>query len=215
MRRADLVIFDCDGTLVDTETASNRVLAEILTEYGAPLTGEESQARFCGYSLAAIAEELSYRGIILPGDWAEQYYARCLPVLAEEARAMPGALETVEALEALRIASCVASQGPVAKMRLTLGRTGLWPRFEGRVFSAYMVKRGKPWPDLFLHAATQMRTGFDRCVVVEDSLTGVKAAVAAGMRCLALATGAEARAMAALGAEPIESLMDVPDAVAG
>lgn len=215
MRRADLVIFDCDGTLVDTEAASNRVLAEILTEYGLPLTPEESEARFYGYSLRIIAEELLHHGIVLPGDWTEQYYARCLPVLAEEARAMPGALETVEALEALRIASCVASQGPIPKMRLTLGRTGLWPRFEGRVFSAHMVARGKPWPDLFLHAATQMRTGFDRCVVVEDSLTGVKAAIAAGMRCLALATGEKAAAMAALGAEPIDSLLAVPDAVAG
>jgi HAD superfamily hydrolase (TIGR01509 family) len=93
---------------------------------------------------------------------------------------------------------------------MALSRTGLWERFAGRVFSASMVKRGKPYPDLFLHAAEVMRTGFDRCVVVEDSLTGVKAAINAGMRCLALATGEEATAMAALGAEPIESLMEVP-----
>jgi len=214
MRRADLVIFDCDGTLIDSEGPVNRVLAEYVSELGLPLTAEESERRFRGMQMAAVAEALAADGLLLPADWLEVYHARTIAEFERELNLIPYALEAVEAMTVLGVGTCVASQSSPSYLHAALSRTGLWERFAGRVFSASMVKRGKPYPDLFLHAAEVMRAGFDRCVVVEDSITGVKAAVAAGMRCLALAGGDDVRTMAALGAEPIESLMEVPWAIA-
>jgi HAD superfamily hydrolase (TIGR01509 family) len=208
-----LVIFDCDGVLVDSEGPANRVLAEFLGIYGCRLTGAECEARFRGKTMAAVAAELAAEGIILPADWLTLLKPRALAALEAEIRPIPHAAEAVRAVEGMGLLSCVASQSGVDYLHFVLDRTGLLEHFRGRLFSSHMVARGKPFPDLFLHAAMQMKTGFDRCVVIEDSVTGVRAAVAAGMRCLALCTPGEAPHMAALGAEPIMSLMDVPTAL--
>lgn len=214
MRRTDLVIFDCDGTLVDSEGPANRVLAAYVSALGLPLTAEDSERRFRGATMTHVAELLAADGLLLPDDWLEAYHALTMAEFERELNLIPHALEAVESMEVLGVGTCVASQSNPKYLHMVLGRTGLWELFAGRVFSASMVRRGKPHPDLFLHAAEVLRTGFDRCVVVEDSPTGVRAAIAAGMRCLALATGDEAQTMAAMGAEPIESLMEVPWAVA-
>ena len=215
MRRTDLVIFDCDGTLIDSERPANRVLAEYVSELGMALSQEESVRRFRGKHLTVVADELTADGVRLPEDWLDEYHLRTISAFEQELELIPHALETVEAMAFLGIRTCVASQSSFDYLQLVLDQTGLWSKFEGRVFSAGMVRRGKPWPDLFLHAAQVMRVGFDRCVVVEDSLTGVSAAVAAGMRCLALTADLDADAARMMGAEPIESLMEVPWAVMG
>ena len=215
MRRTDLVIFDCDGTLIDSERPANRVLAEYLGEYGLALTPAESEARFRGKHLALLADELAAEGVSLPEDWLDEYHLRTMAAFETELELIPHALETVEAMAFLGIGTCVASQSSIDYLQLVLEQTGLWTKFQGRVFSASMVRRGKPHPDLFLHAAQVMRVGFDRCVVVEDSPTGITAAIAAGMRCLALTGAVDADTVKTLGAEPIESLMEVPWAVMG
>jgi len=208
-----LVIFDCDGVLVDSEGPANRILAEFLGAYGCRLTGPECEARFRGKTMAAVAAELAAEGITLPADWLALLKPRALAALEAEIRPIPHAAEAVEAVKKLGIKTCVASQSGIDYLNFVLARTGLLDYFKGRLFSSHMVARGKPWPDLFLHAAMQMKTGFDRCVVIEDSVTGVTAAVAAGMHCLALCTPDEASHMAALGARPITSLKDVPAAL--
>jgi HAD superfamily hydrolase (TIGR01509 family) len=202
------VIFDCDGVLVDTELVSNTVLAGLLTDAGLPTTLELCLRDYRGRSLASVMELAAQRhGAALPADIPERYYAEAEARFAAELQAIPG---VVAALDAIVLPMCVASSGPHHKMAVTLRATGLWERFEGRIFSATEVARGKPAPDLFLHAARQM--GFDPAVtaVVEDSVPGVQAARAAGMRALAYAADTDAGALAAAGGEVFDDMGRLP-----
>lgn len=174
-----LVIFDCDGVLVDSERPANRLLQAMLAEQGVTLSLAETEASFVGLSLASCVERVRGRfGVVLPDDFIAEVERRTAEVLAREVRPVPGVTAT---LARLPCSTCVASSGAVGKMRLTLGRTGLLPLFEGRLFSAAMVRRGKPAPDLFLHAAAEMGVDAAGAAVVEDSPFGIQAAVAAGM----------------------------------
>jgi HAD superfamily hydrolase (TIGR01509 family) len=202
------VIFDCDGVLVDTELVSNSVLAALLTEAGLPTTLEGCMREFRGRSLAsclAIAEERL--GAPMPFDVAARYYAAVEAVFANELEPVPG---VIDALDRIALPSCVASSGPHHKMAVTLRTTGLWERFDGRIFSATEVANGKPAPDLFLHAAARM--GFDptSTAVVEDSVPGVQAAVAAGMRALAFTRHSDRAELAAAGGEPFDDMAELP-----
>ena len=175
------VIFDCDGVLVDSEPTSNRILAEVLTEIGLPTTTEQSTAAFMGRSWVSNLEIIEERlGEPPPPDLGERYRARRDEAL-RHVRPVDGILE---ALDAIDLPSCVASSGDRHKMGITLGATGLLERFEGRIFSAVDLPhgRGKPHPDLFLHAARAMGFEPPTTAVVEDSGPGVEAGVAAGMR---------------------------------
>lgn len=196
---AESVIFDCDGVLVDSEPAANAVLAGLITELGLPITAEQTRATYMGRSWASCMEILGDRlGRPPPEDFGERYRAGVRAAWECELGSVPG---VVEALDAIDLPSCVASSGEHERMRLTLGLTGLLPRFEGRIFSATEVEHGKPAPDLFLHAAARM--GFDpgTTVVVEDTVPGVQAGRAAGMRVLAFARLVAADDLAAAGGE--------------
>jgi len=197
-----VIIFDCDGVLVDTEWISNRVLAEEISRAGHPLTTEESIALFKGGRIKSLPPRLeSEFGLTLPPDWLDRFFARQFAALSNEAEAIPGVSDVVDGLIAQGRGYCVASQASVAKMQITLGRAGLWDRFAAQVFSADMVARPKPHPDLFLHAAATMGWPADRVTVIEDSATGVAAAVAAGMHVIGFTrdTGpAELRAAGAI-----------------
>jgi HAD superfamily hydrolase (TIGR01509 family) len=202
------VIFDCDGVLVDTEVISNTVLAGLLSEAGIPTTLEDAMTRYRGRSMPSVAALAESRlGARLPFDVAERYYADVEAIFARELEPVPG---VVDALDRIALPCCVASSGPHHKMAVTLRRTGLWERFEGRIFSASEVALGKPAPDLFLHAAARM--GFDPAstAVVEDSLPGVEAAVAAGMRALAFTRHTNAAELAAAGAETFDDMAELP-----
>jgi HAD superfamily hydrolase (TIGR01509 family) len=209
------VIFDCDGVLVDTEEISNRVLAGLLTEAGLPTTYEQCLHDYRGRSMASVMELANARsgGAPLPADIPERYYAAVKQAFVRELEPVPG---IVDALARIDLPACVASSGPHHKMAVTLRRTGLWERFEGRIFSATEVRHGKPAPDLFLHAAARM--GFDPAAtaVVEDSVPGIEAARAAGMRALAFARGsdADAAALQAAGGEPFDDMAELPDLLA-
>lgn len=177
--RLDLVIFDCDGVLVDSEKPANRLLQTMLAEQGVTLSLAETEATFIGLSLPSCVELVRERyGVVLAADFIAEAERRTAEVLAREVQAIPGVAATLARLPCL---TCVASSGAVGKMQLTLGRTGLLPLFEGRLFSAAMVRRGKPAPDLFLHAAAEMGVDPARAAVIEDSPFGIQAAVAAGM----------------------------------
>lgn len=182
----DLVIFDCDGVLVDSEPIAVRVEARLLGELGWPVTEAEIVERFVGRSDRYVLGEIEAQvGRPLP-DWQERFEAALHAAFREELAPVAG---VVDAIEALQLPTCVASSGSHDKMRLTLGMTGLYDRFAGRIYSASQVANGKPSPDLFLYAAEQMGVAPSRCVVVEDSPPGVRAARAAGMRCVAYAGG--------------------------
>ena len=206
------VIFDCDGVLVDTEPIANRVLAALLTEAGVPTTFDDCMREYRGRAmtsvLAAATEKL---GAPLPFDVADRYYTDVKTIFRLELQPVPG---VIAALERIELPTCVASSGPHHKMEVTLRHTGLWDRFEGRIFSASEVGIGKPAPDLFLHAARQM--GFDPATtaVVEDSLPGVLAARAAGMRALAFTRHTKADELAAAGGEPFEDMAELPGLLA-
>ena len=204
------VIFDCDGVLVDSELISNTVLAGLLTRAGLPTTLEYCLREYRGRSMQSVMELAQRRhGAPLPDDdLTARYYADMTSAFAREGLAVPG---VIEALDRITLPSCVASSGPHHKIEVTLRRSGLWERFEGRIFSATEVARGKPAPDLFLHAAAAM--GFDPAstAVVEDSLPGVQAAHAAGMRVLAFARDTDPRELAAAGGEPFEDMAELPE----
>ncbi len=177
-----LVIFDCDGVLVDTETLANRRLAEWISEAGYPVTYDECRKRFCGRSLSSVQMELKSAGVGIGDDFVERWYRELPNIFGSGVERIPHVETFIEAVKAAGIAHCVASSARVEKMLLTLGQTGLLPHFRDVLFSATMVQRGKPAPDLFLHAASAMGVAPVDCIVVEDSVAGTTAGVAAGMR---------------------------------
>lgn len=182
----DLVIFDCDGVLVDSEPIANRVLADLINRLGHPISVAETRAAFLGLSVAQEMKSLSRKiGRALPDDWYETVHAETYVAFRQSLRAVPGVEEVVARVRASDIAFCIASSGALDKMELTLGLTGLRHYFGDRIFSSSMVARGKPHPDLFLHAAAQMGIAPNRAVVIEDSVPGVMGAKAAGMHVFA------------------------------
>ena len=194
----DLLILDCDGVVVDSEPIAARVLAEMIGELGVPMTTQEAIERFVGQTfettLHGVATQL---GAPLPRAFAVAYRERSFAALADEVSVMPGLLA---ALDLITIPCCIASNGPHAKLRITLGATGLLARFNGRIHSAAEVARGKPFPELFLHAARQHGAEPARCLVIEDSASGIAAARAAGMTVLGFCAAAPARRLLEAGA---------------
>lgn len=210
-----LVIFDCDGVLVDSEGLSARVLSDALTAIGFPLTPPDCIDRYTGISSRSMVGLIEAEwGHPLPPDFLDRLRAADAAAFRAELQPMPGARELLAGLGAPR---CVASSGRLVKMRLTLGLTGLLAFVEPDLYSAEMVAHGKPAPDLFLFAAQKMGFAPADCVVVEDSRAGVQAGAAAGMRVLGFTGGShcapgEAAALRAAGAERVLShLAELPD----
>jgi HAD superfamily hydrolase (TIGR01509 family) len=178
----DLVIFDCDGVLVDSELISCRAHSETLTRHGYPITADQVLERFLGVSdreaRAAIEAEIGRK---LPDDFEAQVKHATLQFYAGDLRAIS---HVGEAIAAIDLAKCVASSGTPEKIRHGLTCAALYDVLAPNIFSATQVKRGKPAPDLFLFAAEQMRASPARCVVIEDSVPGITGALAAGMSVL-------------------------------
>ena len=187
-----LVIFDCDGVLVDSEVLFNRIVAEQLTASGYPLDTETSIARFTGMSMPSLVALVEREwGQRLPGDFAERCRAMADPVFDAELKAISGIAEVLAGHDGPR---CVASSSAPRRIERSLRTTGLIDHFDAAtLFSAAMVERGKPAPDLFLHAAQQMGAAPAECIVIEDSLPGAEAALAAGMITLGFAGGGHIR----------------------
>jgi HAD superfamily hydrolase (TIGR01509 family) len=207
--RFELVIFDCDGVLVDSEPIANRLLAECVTEVGLPMTTEQAFERYHGMSypacFAKIEQELGRK---LPADFEAEHWRRLELALGQELEAVPFVLE---ALARIRTPSCVASNGRRSTMQKTLAKTGMIERFDGKIFSAADVARPKPAPDLFLHAAARMGADPARCAVVEDSPHGVTAGVAAGMAVFGYAAQSDAAVLAAAGARVFRDMRALPE----
>jgi HAD superfamily hydrolase (TIGR01509 family) len=176
------VLFDCDGTLVDSELVGNLALAQELACNGIAETGESLTARFRGHRLADMLASLeTAHGVVLPAGFVADYRRRAEASFETDVVAMPGAAAM---LAGLGLPACIVSNGPLAKIRQTLRVSGLAAHFGDRLFSAYEVGAWKPDPGLFLHAARAMGMAPEDCVVVDDGAPGIEAARRAGMRAL-------------------------------
>jgi HAD superfamily hydrolase (TIGR01509 family) len=198
MARFDLVIFDCDGVVVDSERITHEVFGDFIRSLGAHLDDERMNELFLGRRLAdclAIVEGITGRAP--PPDALDRYRAERDRLLRERVRPVDGIRDV---LEALTVPYCIASSGDHAKMHATLGATGLLPFFEGRIYSATEVARGKPAPDVFLLAAERMGVAPARAAVIEDSVNGVRAGHAAGMTVFGFAGLVSATELSAAGA---------------
>ena len=183
----DLVIFDCDGVLVDSEWIAVRIDAVVLERLGWPLSEAEIIERFVGRSEAYMTGEIERAiGRPLPAGWEGEFTPLYREALEAELTPVDG---VVAALDRISTPTCVASSSTHERLHFTLGLTGLLERFEGRIFSSTDVVHGKPAPDLFLHAAAALGADPARCAVVEDSFYGVEAARAAGMQAFGYAGG--------------------------
>ena len=176
--KPDLIIFDCDGVLVDSELLSCRCLSEVLAEFGLHLSVEQALELFLGRSTRAIEEHYRGIGLVLPREFLPRLKAGVLETFAGALQPIPG---VGAVLSALQVPCCVASSSDLDRVSLSLDVTGLAPHFGDRLYTAQMVRHGKPAPDLFLHAAGTMRASPSRTLVIEDSVSGVQAAKAAGM----------------------------------
>ena len=209
-----LVIFDCDGVLVDTETISNQRLALWLTEAGLPIDLAASRRRFNGMTIDHMRDViLAENGLDIGRDFSARWYREMPSLFENGVEAIPHVGDLIGALDRRGVPLCVASSAKFEKMHLTLGATGLLERLKPVLFSASMVARGKPFPDLFLHAASQMGHAPDDCVVIEDAVAGVKAGVAAGMRVLAYGADpyADRDGLVAAGGELFTDMRQAPE----
>jgi HAD superfamily hydrolase (TIGR01509 family) len=208
----DLVVFDNDGVLVDSELLANAALAELLTGLGHPTTLEESMDRYLGGSVRRVRELVDASGgPVLPDDFEDRYHAEVFRLFRAGLRPVPGVAAVIAGLRTDR---CVASSGTHERIRMTLATVGLLDAFEEAIYSAEDVAHGKPAPDLFLNAAASRGARPSRCVVIEDSPAGVAAAGAAGMTVLGFARLTPAARLADADAV-FDDMADLPGLLAG
>jgi len=205
-----LVIFDCDGVLVDSEPLSNIVMRDSLARYGLPLTLDACMAHFVGTSMTGCRAKAQLLGAILPANWIAEIYAETYAALRKGVPVIPGIPALLDQLQGAKIPFCVASNGSIEKMQITLGQNGLLDRFENAIFSAQSLGVSKPDPDLFLIAAARLNTTPPDCVVIEDSPGGALAAARAGMRCFGFAPENQGQSLAAHGAHLFHNMSDLP-----
>lgn len=213
-----LVIFDCDGVLIDSEALCDRIVAARLAEDGWALTPAECHRRFLGLTFPDIhAAAEAQLGRPLGDDWLPDLTARVTAAMAAEVEPIPGAREALLGVAALGLPYRIASNSSRAEMAAKFSRTGLLPLVEGRIHSAYDLiargKRGKPDPDLFLEAAAAGGVDPADCLVIEDSLAGVRGAIAAGMRCWAYCPDSDGAALRDAGALPFPSMFALPEQI--
>lgn len=209
-RVLNLVIFDCDGVLVDSEPLVNRIEAEYFTELGAPMTDHEASAAFKGKTVEQVAEALEARiGRKLSTEFGYEWAMTTALGLIRELKPVAGVKDLIVRVKESGAAMCVASQSPLPRVRLSLHVTGLEGYFGENVFTASMVAHPKPAPDLFLFAAQRIGVPPDRTIVIEDTPTGAMAARAAGMRVYGYAADENAHALQSAGATVFYSMDDL------
>lgn len=208
-----LIIFDCDGVLVDSEPISNGVIAAQISELGIPMTTAEAIHEFAGTSLAKVRAYVEEKGKSLPDDFEEDYRKRSYAQFQETLQPVSGVVETIPQLPYTK---CVASNGPLEKVRLNLNLTQLIHHFEeGHLFSAYEIQRWKPDPTLYVHAAREMGFAREDCVVIEDSHHGVEAAIAAGITVFGYAGRTPKAKLERPGVATFEDMRQLPSLLQG
>ncbi len=207
--RPKLVIFDCDGVLVDSEIAINEIISRNLATHGLSLSARECMNRFMGGTMVDVKQAASGLGASLPDNWIEEIYGQMYARLQHDIPAIDGIVSLLDRLEEARIPYCVASNGSEEKMGITLGGTNLLQRFESAMFSAHTLGVAKPDPGLFLHAAKTFGIAPADCIVIEDSVAGTRAARLAGMRCFGYAAHDDGSALANEEAIVFGSMHDI------
>jgi HAD superfamily hydrolase (TIGR01509 family) len=210
--RFDLVIFDCDGVLVDSELITNRIFAGMLNEMGIPVSLDDVFEQFVGRSMPQCLElTAGLLGRPVPDGFLPEFQARTAAALKSELKAVP---DIEEVLATMGIPFCVASSGTHEKMHTTLGVTGLLPKFQGKMYSVTEVAKSKPAPDVFLYAARQSGVDASACAVIEDTPTGVRAGVAAGMTVFGYCALTPQQRLIAAGAHyTFECMRDLPELI--
>lgn len=206
----DLVIFDCDGVLVDSEPVTNQILVDNLARYGLQITLADCMTLFVGGTMRGVESRAREFGANLPANWIDEIYGEIYARLRQGVLPVRGIEAVLDRLEAANIPYCVASNGSEEKMGITLGATGLARRFEGNRFSAHTLGVAKPDPRLFLIAAEKMGHDPAQAVVIEDSPTGVKAAARANIPCFGYAEHDDGARLAAEGAYLFHDMADLP-----
>jgi len=212
-----LIIFDCDGVLVDSELIANRALAAHLSAQGYPVTANECLGRFIGMTIPGVIAKVQNEGVVLPDDFEATLRAKDQIVFARELKPVSGVEHALQRLDGRP--RCVASSGSPEKIARNLDITGLRKYFEDNLFSAKDVQRPKPAPDLFHLAAARMNADAGRCIVIEDTALGIEGAKRAGMRALGFIGGshrvpADAAVLRAAGADDIfDDMHRLPDLI--
>ncbi|WP_341863411.1 HAD family phosphatase [Gymnodinialimonas sp. 57CJ19] len=208
----ELVIFDCDGVLVDSEPLSNQTIKDALDGMGINKSLAEVMGMFVGKSMTQVAAKVRAMGSAMPGtdrEWIDSIYAATYARLREGVDPIPGVVSVLDALDAAGVPYCVASNGSDEKMDITLGNTGMAQRFKGKRFSAHTLGVSKPDPELFFVAAKYMGVAPGRAVVIEDSSSGALGAKRAGMRCFGYAPEG-GKALEEVGAQVFRSMDNLP-----
>lgn len=208
----ELVIFDCDGVLVDTEPVTDVVLSENLNRHGLPIAADEVHRLFAGGTMAGVGIEARRRGADLPHDWLDQIYAAMFAALRRGVPVMPGVMDLIDACDRAGAKRAIASNGPMAKMEISLPPSGLWDLFEGRIYSGH-DHGPKPSPDMLLKIMADAGVSADQTVVIDDMPAGFRAADAAGIRCLAYVAEGDPTRVDGTGAIPMTSMEQIKQAL--
>ncbi len=211
MPKFDMVLFDCDGVLVDSEPITNQLMRDDLVAYGLDLPLDEIMRLFVGGTMIGVFERAREMGAPLPDDWVETFYQKMFDTLAKQVTPIPGAADVLTRLQAAGIPFAVGSNGPHEKMRITLARCGLAELLAGRVYSREDVANPKPAPDVYLKAATDAGIAPERCAVIEDSASGAKAGQAAGMTVFGFAADTPAARLEPCCDVVFDRLSDLPE----
>jgi len=180
-----LILLDCDGVLVDSEPVTNQVLASNLARYGMSLTMEDCINLFVGGTLAGVRDIVADQGITLPDTWVEEIYAEAFAALSQGVPVFPGLFEFLDLCDAQGIPVCVVSNGPMEKMQITLGPSGLWDRLQGRIYSGHAGHKPKPDPEMIFAAMARFEAAADQTWFVDDSGSGLTAGITAGVQTFA------------------------------
>lgn len=205
-----LVIFDCDGVLVDSERLTNQVMRDDLATRGLDLPLDHIMELFVGGTIASAGEEAARLGADVPQDWVPMIHDKMFAVLRAEVEIIPGIARVIDDLRAAGIAIAVGSNGPMAKMEITLKKTGLWDKFDGAIYTAHDLDAPKPDPAIYLHAARMAGVDPQDAVVVEDSASGARAAKSAGMRCLGYTADTPKDRLAGIADVLFDDMADLP-----
>jgi HAD superfamily hydrolase (TIGR01509 family) len=210
----ELVIFDCDGVLVDTEGVTSKIIADSFTNYGVPISENDVADLFTGGTMEGVEIEGRKRGATFPTNWQDEIYAAIFARFDEGVDVFDGVLPLLDALDALCVPQFIASNGPMQKMRCSLGPSGLWDRFGDRILSRehYLPK---PDPAMIQHALEKSGADPKRSFMIDDSTAGCSAGIAGGVHTIGFATEGQDAQLAALGATVSNSMADVKRLILG
>ena len=208
----ELVIFDCDGVLVDTEAVTNAVISDFLQQYGLIIPPNEIITLFSGGTMASVGVEATKRGAQLPNGWLDQIYSVVFDTLRQGVEVIEGVIGLIDALVAQDIAVAIASNGPMQKMEITLRPSGLWDRFAGRIYSGHQYGP-KPAPDMLFQIMTDAGVSRDNTVMIDDMPSGCRAAQAAGITCFGYVADGDSARLEGTGAVPMMSMHAISQAL--